>query len=110
MFLNLKINLYFGIIRLVRMREIGGLNAMRRLYPNDLTNQEWDLIAPLVAFKHFSRDRKGITLHGGNAQCCFLSLEGEASIASPTSRLVFLEVWLYPVLLVETCRLIRNSL
>lgn len=32
----------------------------RQPYPNDLFDQEWNLIAPLVTFKHTARGRKGI--------------------------------------------------
>ena len=32
----------------------------RQFYPNDLFEQEWNLIAPMVTFKSTSRSRKGI--------------------------------------------------
>lgn len=32
----------------------------RQLYPNDLSDQEWNLIAPMVTFKSTPRGRKGI--------------------------------------------------
>ena len=33
---------------------------LRQPYPNDLSGQEWNLIAPLMALKRSSRGRKGI--------------------------------------------------
>jgi len=32
----------------------------RQAYPNDLSDQEWNLISPVVTFKRTPRGRKGI--------------------------------------------------
>lgn len=56
----------------------------RQSYPNDLSDQEWQLIAPLVTFKRTPRGR-GFPLQTRNVQCHFLSLENRVPMAPFTS-------------------------
>ena len=63
--MRLSSNLIFKVCFCIMSDETGMkirrlIMLARQPYPNDLSDQEWNLIAPLVTFKRTPRGRKGI--------------------------------------------------